>query len=224
MVVLNQLAKAYYHQQVLRGVSAQFPAGEITGIVGRNGSGKTTLFRCLAGLTGYSGEIEGLPGNGSQGIGYLSTNPKFLPMLTGEEYLRLAIRARDLSVPNLSTRNIFQLPLSEYAQHYSTGMKKKLALTAVLLQQNSLFLLDEPFNGVDLESNQQMNQLFRLLASKGYNLILSSHILESLTNLCDQIYVLENGQLGDPLSPAEYADLGRRMGGETLDADRLDWL
>lgn len=224
MIVLKQLTKSYRSHQVLSGLNAQFPAGKITGVVGRNGSGKTTLFRCLAGLTDYNGEIEGLPGKGSQGIGFLSTNPVYLPLLTGEEYLRLAIRARDLSVPDLNARNIFQLPLKEYARHYSTGMKKKLALTAVLLQQNSLFLLDEPFNGVDLESNQQMNQLFRLLASKGYILILSSHILESLTNLCDQIYVLENGQLGNPLSPAEYAELGRRMGGKNLDADRLDWL
>lgn len=224
MIILNQLAKSYLNHQVLCGLNAQFPAGKITGIVGRNGSGKTTLFRCLAGLTDYSGEIEGLPGKGSRGIGFLSTNPTFLPMLTGEEYLRLAIRSRELPVPDLNARNIFQLPLKEYAQHYSTGMKKKLALTAVLLQQNSLFLLDEPFNGVDLESNQQMNQLFRLLASKGYILILSSHILESLTNLCDQIYVLENGRMDNPLLPSEYADLEGRMGGEALDAGGLDWL
>jgi len=121
MIALNQLEKSFGNHPVLRGVSAQFPAGKITGIVGRNGSGKTTLFRCLAGLMDYSGEIHGLPGKGSTGIGFLPTNPVYLPMLTGEEYLRLAIRARDLSVPDLSARNIFQLPLSEYAQHYSTG-------------------------------------------------------------------------------------------------------
>jgi len=224
MIELQQLTKSYRNNQVLRGLHAEFPAGKITGIVGRNGSGKTTLFRCLAGLTDYSGAIEGLPGSGSQGIGFLSTNPTYLPMLTGEEYLRLAIRARGLSVPDLDERNIFQLPLREYARHYSTGMKKKLALTAVLLQQNALFLLDEPFNGVDLESNQQMNQLFRLLAGKGYTLILSSHILESLTNLCDQIYVLENGQFANPLTPTEFADLERRMGGELLDGGQLAWL
>jgi ABC-2 type transport system ATP-binding protein len=224
MITLNQLRKSYRGHRVLNALEASFPTGQITGIVGRNGSGKTTLFRCLAGLTDYSGDIGGLPGKGSQGIGFLPTNPTYLPLLTGEEYLRLAIRARELPVPDLKARNIFQLPLTEYAQQYSTGMKKKLALTAVLLQRNSLFLLDEPFNGVDLESNQQMNQLFRLLASKGYTLILSSHILESLTNLCDQIYVLENGRIDNPLLPSEYADLERRMGGEALDAGGLDWL
>jgi len=224
MITLIQLQKSFRDHRVLNGVEASFPAGQITGIVGRNGSGKTTLFRCLAGLSDYSGDIEGLPGKGSEGIGFLPTNPIYLPLLTGEEYLRLAIRARNLTVPDLNARNFFQLPLREYARHYSTGMKKKLALTAVLLQQNSLFLLDEPFNGVDLESNQQMNQLFRLLAQKGYTLILSSHILETLTNLCEQIYVLEEGQFGKPLFPGDYADLERRMGGDSLDAERLDWL
>jgi len=69
-----------------------------------------------------------------------------------------------------------------------------------------------------------MNQLFRLLANRGYTFILSSHILESLTNLCDQIYVLEEGQIENPLLPSEYVDLERRMRGELLDGAQLDWL
>lgn len=82
---------------------------------------------------------------------------------------------------------MFQLPLHRYASEYSTGMKKKLALMALLLQDNDLYILDEPFNGVDLYGCIQLKKIIRSLKDKGKTLLLSSHQITILRELCDSI-------------------------------------
>jgi ABC-2 type transport system ATP-binding protein len=107
----------------------------------------------------------------------------------------LLCNARGVDPGLTSDQNVFELPLEEYAFTYSTGMKKKLALTAVLLQENDFFILDEPFNGVDIQSNMIIAEIIHKLKSLGKIVVISSHIFSTLSENCDMIYLLREGEL-----------------------------
>jgi ABC-2 type transport system ATP-binding protein len=107
----------------------------------------------------------------------------------------LLCNARKKEVSKIDDKNIFGLPLNQYASTYSTGMKKKLALLAILLQENQCFILDEPFNGVDIHSNIIIVDLIHRLKMLGKTVIISSHIFSTLRDTCDEICLLKNGEI-----------------------------
>lgn len=193
MIELNDLRKAFGANEVLRGLKASFLPGKVYGIVGPNGAGKTTLFRCISGRYDFDGKIVAPEDQLRLRLGYLPTQNYFMDFMTGREYLRLMIQGRSLPVPDLNARNIFQLPLDEYVSGYSTGMQKKLALLGVLLQQNEIFILDEPYNGVDIQSNLLITEIIRELKRKGKTVLLSSHIFATLADTCDEVLLLDQG-------------------------------
>ncbi|TXF91837.1 ABC transporter ATP-binding protein [Neolewinella aurantiaca] len=223
MLELKNLRKSYGPKEVLKGISATFSAGKVYGIVGENGAGKTTLFRCIADLIPFEGEILKAPADFNHHLGFLQTNNLLLPMMTGREYLRLLIRARHLPVSDLDDRNIFDLPLDEYARNYSTGMQKKLALLGVLLQGNNCLILDEPFNGVDIQSNIIIAEIIRELRRLGKTVLISSHIYSTLTDTCDEIHLLRDGLFVKSAGPESFADLEGEMIRVTV-GDRVERL
>lgn len=193
MIEIKNLKASYGKNQVLNGINLQIQPGEITGIVGLNGAGKSTFFNCLANLVNSQGEILSAYKPLRNHLGLLETNPSMLSMITGEEYLILHCNAKKIPIPNFSESNPFLLPLKKYASTYSTGMKKKLAMTALLLMNQPIYILDEPFNGVDLKSNLQLTDMILDLKSKGKIIIISSHIFSTLAEICDQIHFLNQG-------------------------------
>lgn len=194
MIRVENLSKYYGTKQVLRNLNLNFEKGQVYGIVGENGSGKTTLFRCIAGLEKYNGKISSDFGKIKNHLGLLLTEPFFFSKITGREYIRLLCNARNKDTGNINERNIFDLPLNQYASTYSTGMKKKLALTAILLQENKCFIFDEPFNGVDIQSNIIITDIIHKLKDLGKTVIMSSHIFSTLSDTCDEIHLLKNGE------------------------------
>jgi ABC-2 type transport system ATP-binding protein len=195
MLSIINLSKSYSKKKILDEIQLQFHPGEINGIVGENGAGKTTLFNCIAGLESHEGEIKYTKTNIKNTIGFLETNPEFLSKITGKEYLQLISNARNIKDVNFDTQYIFDLPLKQYAETYSTGMKKKLALTGILLQNNDIFILDEPFNGVDIQSNIIIKELLKKLKEKGKIVLLSSHIFSTLQDTCDYLHYLKAGKI-----------------------------
>ncbi|WP_430412434.1 ATP-binding cassette domain-containing protein [Kordia sp.] len=195
MLSIHNLSKSFAKKQILDAIQLECKPGEINGIVGENGAGKTTLFRCIAGLASYEGKIKYSVNNIKNTIGFLDTNPEFLSKITGKEYLQLICNARNIKDVNFDAQNIFDLPLKQYATTYSTGMKKKLALTGVLLQNNEIFILDEPFNGVDIQSNLIIKELLKKLKEKGKIVLLSSHIFSTLQDTCDYLHYLKAGKI-----------------------------
>ena len=195
MISIQHLSKNFGFKQVLRNINLQFDKGKVYGIVGENGAGKTTLFRCIAGLEHYEGQINSVLNPLKNYLGLLLTEPFFFTKITGKEYIRLLCNARKKEVSKIDDKNIFNLPLNQYASTYSTGMKKKLALLAILLQENQCFILDEPFNGVDIQSNIIIVELIRKLKSLGKTVIISSHIFSTLSDTCDEIYLLKEGEI-----------------------------
>ena len=195
MINIQNLSKKFGNKQVLKNVNMQFERGNVCGIVGENGSGKTTLFRCIAGLENYEGEINSELNPLKNYLGLLLTEPFFFTKITGKEYIRLLCNARKKEISEIDDKNIFDLPLNQYASTYSTGMKKKLALLAILLQENQCFILDEPFNGVDIHSNIIIIDLIHKLKALGKTVIVSSHIFSTLSDTCDEIYLQKDGEI-----------------------------
>ena len=211
MLAVKNMSKAYGRNHVLRSLSVEFRSGEVAGIVGANGAGKTTLFRCIAELEMHEGDVDSDINPLKNKLGFLATDPYFFNMITGREYLRLMCTARSLPTPDLDARNIFQLPLDQYAATYSTGMKKKLALLGILLQENDIYILDEPFNGVDIQSNILITAIIQKLKALGKTLIVSSHIFSSLRDICDIIHHLDEGIIKTTVTSQQFSQLEDSM-------------
>lgn len=211
MITIQGLNKHYGSIPALRNIDLSFQDGTVYGIVGENGAGKTTLFRCIAGLESCTGEIVSDLKPLKNHLGLLLTEPFFFAKITGLEYLRLSCNARGIANHKIEERNIFDLPLNQYASTYSTGMKKKLALTAILLQENQYFILDEPFNGVDIQSNIIITRIILELKKLRKTVLISSHIFSTLKETCDQIFVLKEGVLVKSVSKEKFDLLEAEM-------------
>ncbi|MBK7096873.1 MAG: ATP-binding cassette domain-containing protein [Saprospiraceae bacterium] len=211
MIEVKDLNKSFGPKEVLKNISLRFNNSKVYGIVGENGAGKTTLFRCLAGLENYDGIIDSELKPLKNHLGLLLTEPFFFTKITGEEYLQLLCNARKKSLSDLNKKNVFDLPLNQYASTYSTGMKKKLALTAILLQENQYFILDEPFNGVDIQSNMIITDIIHKLKELGKTVIISSHIFSTLNETCDEIHLLRNGEFTRKAEKKNFLSLENEM-------------
>jgi len=211
MILVKQLYKNYGSNEVLKNISLEFMKGKVYGIVGENGAGKTTLFRCIAGLEDYKGEITSELKPLKNHLGLLLTEPFFFSKITGEEYIQLLCNARNRKVDSIKEKNIFDLPLNQYASTYSTGMKKKLAITAILLQENDYFILDEPFNGVDIQSNIILAELIHKLKQLNKIVLVSSHIFSTLSETCDEIHLIKKGEEVKTVPKAEFGNLEQEM-------------
>lgn len=216
MIKIRGLSKSFGNNEVLKNINLEFSTGHVYGIVGENGAGKTTLFRCIAGLEGYDGEIIAEPAPLKNHLGLLLTEPFFFSRITGREYIRLLCNARNKPDADIDGKNIFDLPLNRYASTYSTGMKKKLALTAILLQENEYFILDEPFNGVDIQSNIILSEIIRKLKELNKTVLISSHIFSTLSETCDEIHLLRKSEQVRSVRKAEFKSLEDEMRSITI--------
>lgn len=204
--------KQYGNKIVLNHVELSVQKGQILGIVGLNGAGKSTLIRCVAGIETYEGHARyNHAPLQKKDIAWMDTHPEFIVYMTGKEYLLFVAHARGIKVKDLSKLNIFDLPLDEYAVHYSTGMKKKLVFSSLLMINSQIICLDEPFSGVDLPSNILMNEIISRWVSTGRIVIIASHILSTLTEMAHQIAFLENGSEPKLLNPQDYDLLEKEL-------------
>lgn len=211
MIKVRNLNKSFGKFLILKDINLELEMGKVYGFVGENGSGKTTLFKCIAGLENFEGTINSDYEPLKNHVGLLLAEPHFIGKMTAREYIILMCNARGISYEEIDKQNIFELPLDRYASLYSTGMKKKLALFAILLQKNDFFILDEPFNGVDIQSNMMITELILKLKNSGKTLIVSSHIFSSLTDISDEIFLLKNGQIGKSFNKEKYELLEAEM-------------
>lgn len=207
MLWIENLQVSYQGNAVLRNLSVQFREGGIYGLAGLNGAGKTTFLNVLYGLKRKeSGCITWKGGKlMRKDIAYLEAENYFYSHMTGMEYLSLFPDPADYDLQRWN--DLFRLPLKSLIETYSTGMKRKLALMGVLKQNRPLLMLDEPFNGLDLESVRFLSLILLRLREKGHTILLTSHILESLTNISDYIYFLKEGQIAWSRGNTEFEGL-----------------
>lgn len=206
MISIKKLSVSYNKKkEVIRNLNLSLKEGNIHGIVGLNGSGKTTLLNTIYGLKKHSvGQIMLKNNNISKKqIAYLVSENFFYVNITGREYLNIfKNKSFDLEKWN----ELFLLPLDDLIDNYSTGMKKKLAVLGILKQDKPIIILDEPFNGLDIETVRALRSLILKLKEKGKTIIITSHIIETLTNVCDYIHYLQEGKISMSKNKSEFVD------------------
>jgi ABC-2 type transport system ATP-binding protein len=165
----------------------------IYGIVGKNGEGKTTLFKCMLSLTPFEGKISfKSKALKSQKIAWCPTEPALYEELTAAEFYDF-YRELTSSTSN-NSKMLFDVTENQLIKNFSTGMKKKAYLNAVFQNDYSIYILDEPFNGLDLESNYILIQYLKE-KSKSSVILISSHILEILYANCESIFVIKEKKI-----------------------------
>lgn len=196
------------HNPILQNLTDSFPNPGVIGIVGRNGAGKSTLLNILGGLLPQNeGELTLLGKTWKKDeihlrhqVGLLSENPYLPPYLTVWEFLIWQQKLRSIPGDHGKRANALldSLQLSDLAQKpcfaLSLGQKQRLALAGCLISDPKILLLDEPHNGLDPFQTSRLNELIRLWA-KDALVIISSHLLSELTQICSRILKLEHGQL-----------------------------
>ncbi len=208
MIAIENVSVAYGDKLVIDDLSLILPDGQIHGLVGMNGAGKTTLLNAMA---GYVKPLRGsvfMNGQPLQrmDLSFLETENFFYSHITGREYLGLFTGPAGSPGPD-EWNQMFRLPLDQIIDGYSSGMKKKLALAGVLMQDKQLVILDEPFNGLDLESSRLLSMIITKLKERGKTLLITSHILESLTGLCDYIHLIGNGRIRVSRERGDFGNL-----------------
>ena len=207
---LRNVSKRFPGVLAVDNVSFQARAGEITGYLGPNGSGKSTTMKMITGLMQTSsGEIffDGQPIRGNllafkQRMGYVPEEPHLYSHLSGLEYLIMVGQLRDLPAKStagridgllrlLSLHGDRHVPISSY----SKGMRQKVLLSAALLHNPDLILLDEPFSGLDVATSLVLRSLIQELARRGKVVLFSSHELETVERVSCHVVILHRGKV-----------------------------
>jgi ABC-2 type transport system ATP-binding protein len=244
-ILVRDLRKLYGLKAAVDGVDLEVPCGSFFGFLGPNGAGKSTTIRMLTGLIpADSGSIEilGLPLPEREleikrRIGLVPDESLLFDRLTGAEFLEFVGRMYGLERPTALQRardllDLFQLQVDrKMIGEYSKGMRKRVAMAASLIHHPDLFLMDEPFEGVDAVGARLMKDILIDQVKRGATIFLTSHVLEVVERLCDRVAIINNGKI---VTSGTLEEL--RAGGESLEdafvrivgaghqAERLAWL
>lgn len=210
MLELRNVSKSFSGITVVDNVSFSARVGEVTGYLGPNGSGKSTTMKMITGLIEMtSGEIlfggqrieRDLIGY-KQRMGYVPEEPHLYAHMSGLEYLAMVGELRGLDPKPTAERidGLLRLFLLHGDRHaaisgYSKGMRQKILLSAALLHNPDLLLLDEPFSGLDVGSALVLRSLIQELAARGKVVLFSSHELETVERVCSRVVILHRGKI-----------------------------
>jgi ABC-2 type transport system ATP-binding protein len=243
--VVRDLRKVYDGKPAVDGLSLTVPRGSFFGFLGPNGAGKSTTIRMLTGLIPpTSGIIEllglAMPADEmaiKQRIGLVPDESLLFDRLTGAEFLEFVGRMYRLPRPLAIQRAAELLELFELSgerrkliAEYSKGMRKRITMAASLIHRPELFLMDEPFEGVDAVGARLMKDILLEQVRRGATIFLTSHVLEVVERLCDYAAIIDKGRI---VAEGRMQDL--RAGSETLEEvfvrtvggreyDKLEWL
>ena len=195
-IEISHVSKKIKDKEILRDINLSLHKGKIYGFVGRNGSGKTMLFRIIGGLaTPTDGEviIE------ERDIGLVIENCSLYPYFTGLKNLSiLADIKRKIGIQEIKD-SMIEVGLDpedkRVVKKYSLGMKQKLALAQAFMEKPAILLLDEPTNALDSESVEIVRNLIKREADRGAVVLIASHNEEDIKELCDEIFVVSDGQV-----------------------------
>jgi ABC-2 type transport system ATP-binding protein len=226
-IEVENLHKVYGSKAAVDGLTLTVPCGSFFGFLGPNGAGKSTTIRMLTGLippTSGSIKLLGMPLPEQEleikrHIGLVPDESLLFDRLTGGEFLEFVGRMYGLAQPVARERagellNLFELadqPRKLIAE-YSKGMRKRIAMAASLIHRPQLFLMDEPFEGVDAVGARLMKDILLDQVRQGATIFLTSHVLEVVERLCDRVAIIHEGRI-----VREGAMQELRTGSETLE-------
>lgn len=205
-IELKNVTKEFDKVEIIKNISLEFETGKIYGLYGRNGSGKSVLMKLICGfLIPTKGKvlINGKDFNAKNeypdNLRAVIEKPSFFPELTGFENLKLLAKIQNKIndeeiIKALDLVNLIDEKDKKYSK-YSLGMKQKLAIAQAIMENPSILILDEPFNGIEEKSVEKITKFLKEEAKNGKTIIFSTHIKEDLENLADIIYKIDNGTI-----------------------------
>ena len=244
-ILVRGLKKLYGNKPAVDGVDLEVPRGSFFGFLGPNGAGKSTTIRILTGLIpADEGTIEilgfRLPGEEleiKRRIGLVPDESLLFDRLTGAEFLEFVGRMYGLARATAMDRardllQLFELKIDrKLIAEYSKGMRKRVAMAASLIHHPELFLMDEPFEGVDAVGARLLKDILIGQVKRGATIFLTSHVLEVVERLCDRVAIIHEGKIVRCGTLEELRDGGEsledafvRVVGAERHADRFDWL
>lgn len=203
-IIVKNVTKEFRGQIVLKTVDLEFKMGKIYGIIGRNGSGKTVLLRCICGLlypsTGtvtVCGKVVGKEVDYPENIGFIIESPGFLPKYSGMKNLKYLASIRG-KAKEAEIRKYMELvglnpDDKKNVGNYSLGMKQRLGIAQVLMENPDILVLDEPMNALDNHGVEEMRKVLLNMKEKGKLVIIASHIRDDIDLLCDEVYGIQAG-------------------------------
>ena len=210
VVAVDGLTFSYGMGQVLHGISFTLRRGEVVGLLGPNGAGKSTTIKVLTGVLPPGGGTVRVAGHAlpeeaveaKRRIGYVPEAAALFESLTGQEFLELMGRLQDVPEERLQFRiGRFLEPLGlsddrlRPLDGYSKGMRQKVLLSAALLHNPDVVLLDEPLSGLDVNAGFMVRDLVAALAAEGKAILYSSHVLDVVERVCDRALIIHEGRL-----------------------------
>ncbi len=207
MIQVDSLVKVYRDVKAVDGLSFTVATGEVLGLVGPNGAGKTTTLRCLAGILpptsgrlGIAGfDLEADPVEAKRRLAFMPDEPRLFEYLTVADHLALSARLYQVSGAAEKTRTLLEeLELSgrerSFPSELSRGMKQKLVIACGLLHDPQVLIFDEPLTGIDPIGIRRMKRTILARAEAGAAVIVSSHLLHLVEEICDRVLVLHRGR------------------------------
>lgn len=205
-IKLENITKKFNNVTILDDINCEFKPGKIYGLVGRNGAGKSVLLKIICGFYNptngnviFDDKCINLEKEFAPSTRALIERPSFLPDLTGFENLELLANIQKTIdsqqiIETLKKVNLFEDKDKKYS-NYSLGMKQKLGIAQVIMENPEVEIFDEPFNGIDAESRELIKKLLLTEKKNGKVIILATHMKDDLDDLCDIIYKIENTKL-----------------------------
>lgn len=206
MIALDKVSLRIKKTEILKGISAEFDDGQIHGIVGRNGSGKTMLMKCICGFVRPTGgkvtindKVVGKDMDFPDNMGIIIENPGFIPYYSGLKNLK-ELAALNKKVNTEQIQKYMEMVglepgLRRPVKKYSLGMRQRLGIAQAIMENPSILMLDEPFNGLDIDGVEQMRKVMLRLKAEGKNVILASHNTEDIEILCDTVHEIKKGHM-----------------------------
>lgn len=203
-ISLENVSKDFGKDRVLKSVTRDFERGKIHGVVGNNGSGKTVMFKCICGFLQptegkiwVDGKRIGVDVDFPPDIGIIIETPGFLPQYTGVKNLEiLASLKKKISIEQIADtiRRVGLDPtMKKPVGKYSLGMRQRLGIAQAIMEQPSLMILDEPMNGLDKHAVRDMRELFKSLKNDGRTILIASHNVADIEELCDTVCEMDGG-------------------------------
>ncbi len=222
MLNVKNVTKKYGKVLANDNISLSIPEKSVALLVGPNGAGKSTLLKCITGLLRYHGDIliHGYNNKSSDAkkiLGYVPEMPHLYPLLTIAEHMEFTARVYKLSdgwqqrADDLLKRFELDDKKDKLGGALSKGMQQKLSICIALLPEPEFLIFDEPLIGLDPYAIKELKKVFRELVEKGHSLLISTHILDTVDELWDKVFILEEGKLVAQGERTELMALGRTL-------------
>ncbi len=210
VLTVEQIISGYEKKPIIKGVSFELQKNEILGIIGSNGAGKTTLIKTILGIIPYrqgkvfveGRELKEDPFAAKKKIAYIPELPILYGEMTLREHMEFTAMTHEVPKEDFRKRSEFLLrkfrmekKLEHFPNTFSKGMRQKVMVMNAFLYDPKIYIVDEPFIGLDPKAIEDFLQLIEEKKQKGASVIMSTHVLDTAEKICDRVLLLEEGEV-----------------------------